>query len=372
MLLIAAAIAFTTNLILTRFIIRLSHKKQWFDHFDDRKIHTEETPRLGGVGFFLSFIITVLVIIVLQLVFPGQLLLRGIQLRRNLLLFLGLTLIHGLGLYDDFRPIRAIYKLVGQIAAGIMMALGGALMDGIYLPVISVVIPLGPFSGAVTVFWIISISNAVNLIDGLDGLAGGTSLIAALAIGAVHIILGNFIGALYSFILGGAVLGFLFYNRPRAKIFMGDSGSLFLGFILGALVFIGGDGAADEAVNGVDQFLAGFVLTITLLIVPIIDMISAILRRLREGKPIHHPDKEHLHHKLLGFGFSTAQILAIVHSVNLAMAVAVIAWAINNASGGAQVAGDLILIAAWTLAAALSIWLHYANRRRKSRASASN
>jgi UDP-GlcNAc:undecaprenyl-phosphate GlcNAc-1-phosphate transferase len=273
-------------------------------------------------------------------------------------------MVHGLGLVDDFRNIRAIYKLIGLIIAGALVAIGGALMDGIYLPLIGFVIPLGPLSGAITIFWLISISNAVNLIDGLDGLAGGTGLIAAFAIGVVHIILGNFPGALYSIILAGALLAFLVFNRPKAKIFMGDSGSLFLGFLLGALVFIGGSDTSSMQ-QELNQFVAGFVLTITVLIVPIVDMISAILRRLRERKPIHHPDKEHLHHKLLGMGFSTVNILFLVHGVNLLMGLAVVSWAINKRFGGSDLAGDAILVLAWILGASLFTWLHYAYRSKK-------
>jgi UDP-GlcNAc:undecaprenyl-phosphate GlcNAc-1-phosphate transferase len=363
-LLIAGILAFVLNMIFTPTILRLSHRFRWYDQIDHRKIHTEDTPRLGGVGFFLSFIFASIILAVFIPTLNGSVAEIRMLSNQNILLFVGLFMVHGLGLVDDFRNIRAIYKLIGLIIAGALVAIGGALMDGIYLPLIGFVIPLGPLSGAITIFWLISISNAVNLIDGLDGLAGGTGLIAAFAIGVVHIILGNFPGALYSIILAGALLAFLVFNRPKAKIFMGDSGSLFLGFLLGALVFIGGSDTSSMQ-QELNQFVAGFVLTITVLIVPIVDMISAILRRLRERKPIHHPDKEHLHHKLLGMGFSTVNILFLVHGVNLLMGLAVVSWAINKRFGGSDLAGDAILVLAWILGASLFTWLHYAYRSKK-------
>jgi UDP-GlcNAc:undecaprenyl-phosphate GlcNAc-1-phosphate transferase len=365
---ISTALAFLLNLGITPFILYLSHRFGWYDQLDSRKIHTEDTPRLGGVGFFASFILSAaLLSIVLPRFFPEF---RTSQLwsNRNILMFAGFMLVHLIGIYDDFRNIRAIYKLTGQIIAGAMVAIGGALMDGIYIPFLEVVIPLGPMSGAVTIFWLISISNAVNFIDGLDGLAGGTSLIAAIALGTVHVIMGNIVGALMSYILAGALLAFLIFNKPVAKIFMGDSGSLFLGFILGALAFVGVDGgesAAPETLSGMNQFSAGFVLTVTVLFVPIVDMISAILRRIREGRPIHHPDKKHLHHKLLSLGFSNWQILGMVHGLNLLYAVAVIFWAIIIAGGSSPFPANFILLLSWALGAGLFTGLHYYHKSRQ-------
>lgn len=356
-----AGIAFALNLIITPVIISISHKKQWYDQLDHRKIHTEDTPRLGGVGFFTSFLLTAFILTFLLPLINSSFTTMRFFSNKNLLLFLGFFIVHGLGLMDDFVNIRAIYKLIGQVVAGSLVAIGGALIDGIYLPVVQWVIPLGPLSGAVTIFWLISISNAVNLIDGLDGLAGGTGLIASAGIGTVHVINGNLSGALFSFMLFGAILAFLVFNKPKAKVFMGDSGSLFLGFALGAIAFIGaGDKGADAG-----DFQAGFIITITVLIVPIIDMVAAIMRRIRERKPIHHPDKEHLHHKLLAFKFSTWQILAMIHSVNILMAASIIARSVALQRGTSAPAADLFVLGAWVLVAALFTWLHFANKARK-------
>ncbi len=352
------ALAFGINLMLTPIIIRISHKYNWYDTPDNRKIHTEKTPRIGGIGLFLSFSLSVLVLALFRR-FTDQFIPMQFFTSRNLLLFLGFILVHVIGLVDDFHNIPALYKLGGQILAGAFVALGGALIDGIYLPIAGITIPLGPMSGVVTIFWLISISNAVNLIDGMDGLAGSTVLIASGAIGLVHLLAGNNAGALYSFILCGSVLAFLFFNKPRAHIFMGDSGSLFLGFVLGSLAFIG---PGDSSVP-LRHFEEGFIITSTVLIIPIADMFASILRRIRMKKPIYAPDKAHIHHKLLSLGMSPKAILAVVTVVNLLMAGAVIArefYILRNET----VAGDILLLAAWLAVIILFLILHYVHQRR--------
>jgi UDP-GlcNAc:undecaprenyl-phosphate GlcNAc-1-phosphate transferase len=367
-LLTAAGLSFLVNLILTPLILFVSHRNNWYDELDDRKIHTDQTPRLGGVGFFWAFLFSVfLFALFLPRAFPE---LSDFKFLSNkyLLMLAGFLVVHLLGLIDDFKNIRAVYKLIGQIIAGSMIAIGGALIDGIYIPLTGWIIPLGPLSGAVTIFWLISISNALNFIDGLDGLAGGIAAIASAAIGTVHLMLGNYVGAVFSFLFFGAMVAFFLFNKPKAKLFMGDGGSLFIGFALGALAFIG---AGENPGGDGPQFLAGFILTITVLAVPIIDMVAAILRRIRKRKPVHHADQEHLHHKLLKFGFSAWQILGIIHGGNLVLAGAVIAWGYTRRTGNNLIAGDLLIIASWIFAAVLFTWLHYANRRRIARESAS-
>lgn len=360
LLLSAVVLSFILNLVLTPIILTISHRNSWYDRLDSRKIHTEKTPRLGGVGLFLSFLIAAIIMsIVLPLVFSGR---RDVQFlnAQNLLMLTGFLLVHLLGILDDFKDIRALYKLIGQIIAGSLVAVGGALIDGIYLPLTGWVLPLGPLSGAVTIFWLISISNAMNFIDGMDGLSGSISVVAAAAIGGVHLLLGNTFGALFSFLYVGSLLGFLVFNKPKAKIFMGDGGSLFNGFILGALAFVGAEQSGDGP-----QFLAGFVLTITVLAVPIIDMIAAILRRLRKRKPVYHPDQEHLHHKLLAFGLSTWSVLGIITLANLLMAASVLYWGYTRRLGSNWQLGDAVLLLALLVAAVLFVILHYAYRRRR-------
>ena len=207
-------LAFIINLTLTVIIIHISHRNKWYDHHDDRKIHTSLTPRLGGIGIFLSFILSSL-IITFFLPQTTNFVPARFLANRDIPLFAGFMLVHIIGIVDDLHNIRAIYKLCGQILAGALVILGGALIDGIYIPIARVTIPLGPLSGAITIFWLISISNAVNFIDGMDGLAGSTVLIASGGIGLVHTLIGNITGAMYSFVLFGCSLGLFWYLTNR-------------------------------------------------------------------------------------------------------------------------------------------------------------
>jgi UDP-GlcNAc:undecaprenyl-phosphate GlcNAc-1-phosphate transferase len=361
--LILSVSALIINLIYTRIIITISHKRGWFDQKESRKLHTEDTPRLGGIGLFTSLVI---VSVVAYIILPSLEYFAKVQLDtifvQLLLLFLGFGLVHYIGLIDDFKDIRAIYKLFGQILSGILVVLGGGLISTINIPFINSEIDLGALSGAITIIWLISISNAINLIDGMDGLAGGTSTVAALSIGIIHLITGNTVGAILSFTLFGALIGFLFFNLPKAKIFMGDSGSLFLGFVLASLIFIH-DGTPNEMWQLVSR--NGFYLTIIILLVPIIDTLGAIIRRIREKKPVHHPDKEHIHHKLLNLGFSVKKTLVIIMIQNILLSAAVILWIFEESQHGGSTVGTIMMIVSVLVVLGFFYWLHYAHRARK-------
>jgi len=273
-------------------------------------------------------------------------------------MILGFTIIHLLGLVDDFRNIPARYKLLGQILAAGLLVYGGAKLPG--FSVFGLVIPFGPFSFVLSVFWLISLSNAVNLIDGIDGLAGGTSFISALAFALLHFLMGNRLGLLFSLSLAGALLGFLVFNKPKAKIFMGDSGSLFLGFLLGSLYFVGIP--MDSPLS-----LGGIGVTLTILIIPVIDMVAAILRRLRKGLPIFAPDREHLHHKLLDFGFSVPQILFRIYPWVLFAGLSGVYWVYSfTLIGRISVFADLALFAVWIISAFLFGHIHFKNKKLKA------
>lgn len=357
LILLYSGLAFIINLVLTPVIIYICHRNDWYDPQDDRKIHTAKTPRLGGAGFFLSIVLSILFFNL----FPQ---LTGLSVRfftgRNILLFSGFILIHLIGLLDDFRNIPALYKFAGQILAAMLVAAGGALIGGIYLPLIQFTVPLGPLNGVITVFWLISISNAMNLIDGMDGLAGGIAVVASGGIGLMHILTANTVGALYSFVFLGAVLAFLLFNKPTARIFMGDSGSLFIGFFLAALAFVG---QGDPSLHWPEPD-GGAVFVISVLIIPIADMITAILRRIRKGKPIYAPDREHLHHKLLALGMSQWSVLILVIVGSLAMSGAAIGRMLLIL-GGSALAGDIMLLSAWVIVIVLFIILHHVHKRHK-------
>lgn len=286
----------------------LSHKFEWYDEKNDRKIHTEDTPRLGGVGIFLSFLIVVAVILLTR---------RGFaEPSRYLPLIGGIVIIHFLGLLDDFINLVAARKFLLQLLAAVIVSLGPFRIDAIALPFVSGAIELGWAAYPITVLWIVSISNAVNLIDGADGLAGGVSAIAALFLGTIAAHSGNVTLALLAFALVGSIVGFLVYNFPPARIFMGDSGSLLLGFLLATLPLVGfSEGAPFPAIP-----------VITLLFLPIIDTLMAIIRRISRGQPVHQADREHIHHLLIDRGFGPRKLLVSIYTAGALLGLTALSW----------------------------------------------
>jgi UDP-GlcNAc:undecaprenyl-phosphate GlcNAc-1-phosphate transferase len=302
----AAGGALMLNLLLLPLILRLAHKHKWYDLPNKRKIHTGLIPRLGGPGIFLSFTVASLVapLVAGLLAGGGQ---RPLIPVRFAALYAGLALMHVMGLYDDFRNLKALWKFVIQIAAAAIIASGGFLIRTLTLPYIGT-LDLGWASYPVTVIWLVAVANAINLIDGMDGLAAGIGAFAAAAMGVIALLQGSPLTAMLSFALLGSLIGFLVYNFPPAKIFMGDSGSMFLGLCLGSLPLIGGISKASA--------FGSLIVPITLLTVPILDTATAIVRRLRHRRSIITPDKEHIHHKLLAMGLSERQILAVLYGLS--------------------------------------------------------
>jgi UDP-GlcNAc:undecaprenyl-phosphate/decaprenyl-phosphate GlcNAc-1-phosphate transferase len=299
----AGVVALVVSTILTPVVMRISHKRQWFDMPNERKIHTSPVPRLGGIGMFVAFVASALAVpLLLPLVAHGP---WPVQYGTNLVpVFFAFALIHALGLLDDFHNLHAIFKFILQIAAAALVTLGGFTISVVKIPSVGIV-SLGIFAWPVTIFWIIAISNAVNFVDGLDGLAGGISGIAALALGASAYVLGIATPALMAFALLGAILGFMLFNYPPARIFMGDSGALFLGFTLAVIPLLRTPGPTS---------LGDLLAPATVLALPILDVVAAIVRRVREKRPIYSPDKEHIHHKLLALGLKDTTILVITYA----------------------------------------------------------
>ncbi|MFP4329391.1 MAG: MraY family glycosyltransferase [Alkalispirochaetaceae bacterium] len=287
--------------------MKLSHRFNWYDEQNARKIHTEDTPRLGGVGIFLSFLLVTSVVLLSRS--PDGAV-------RYLPLLAGVCLIHFLGLLDDFVNLVAPRKFLLQVLAATVVSLGPFRIDALALPLGNGGVELGPLAYPVTVLWIVSIANAVNLIDGADGLAGGVSAIAALFIGTIAAHSGNETLALLSFALVGGVAGFLVYNFPPAKIFMGDSGSLLLGFLLATLPLVGFNESSPFPVIPV----------VTLLFLPILDTLLAIIRRLSKGLPVHHADREHIHHRLIDRGFGPRKLLLSIYSAAAVLGLAALSW----------------------------------------------
>jgi len=311
---IAAAFALGLNLAVIPTILRIAHRFKWYDLPNHRKIHTGLIPRLGGPGMYLSFLCTALLNPFLVSLISRGAVTVGYTLR-FVSLFLGVSLIQTIGLIDDFRPIKALLKFFLQLLAAIIVTAGGFLIRSITLPYLGP-LNLGLFAYPVTVLWLVGISNAVNLIDGMDGLAGGISAFAALAMGIIAVIQGSVVTSVLCFALFGAILGFLAFNFPPAKIFMGDSGSLFLGFCLAVFPLVGG-------ISKVSAF-GTLLVPVTLLTIPILDISTSVIRRLRNKVSIIHPDKEHIHHKLLDMGLNQRQILWVLYGFSLYLSVVAI------------------------------------------------
>jgi len=339
---IATSLAFIINLYLTPILIFFSHKHEIYDKVDHRKVHTEDTSRLGGIGIFTSFIISSLLSpFLVTMIMDSEVLFHQSQLKIPYLLA-SVTIIFVTGVLDDFAEMRARYKLLGQFIASILAILGGALITKIEIPFSGFTIELGYFAIPLTIIWLIAITNALNLIDGIDGLSSGISIIAAMIFGFVFLLHGQFLPAIISFALVGALFGYLFFNFPPAKIFMGDSGSLFLGFILALL-----------PIATFPQSGTSLVLPVTMLAVPILDVIAAIWRRKREKQNIFSPDRFHVHHKLLNMGMNNRNILAIIYGLCLVLGISAIIYE------SSQNHNFLFVLPSWIVISIFFIYLHY-------------
>ena len=290
---IGTIIAYIFGVFLVPLVINFSKKEGLVDVPNERKIHTTPISRIGGVAIWTSTMLTFLCLVFLSY-YPYGSLLSGILLGSSLMFLLGLV--------DDIYNLDAKFKLFIQISIATLVYLLGVRIDSI--PFLG---DLGLLSYPITILWIVGISNALNFIDGVDGLAGSVTTVNAitLAIIAVAMTPPNPIIALVGFILAGAMLAFLTYNFNPAKIFMGDSGALFSGFLLATISITGIMKAATFAI----------LLPFVVLAVPIMDITYSSLRRISKGKSPFVADAEHIHHKLLHAGFSQKKTVVILTSV---------------------------------------------------------
>lgn len=293
-------IATMVSLVATPLVKKLAHKVGAIDiPKDDRRVHKRPIPRLGGLAIYLGFLISVLLFLEINKAIAGML--------------VGASIIVLMGIIDDIKPLPAKIKLLIQIVAAFILIVFGIRIDFISNFFKSgEIIPLSIFSIPITIFWVVGITNTVNLIDGLDGLAAGISTIAAITLAYVAYVNQTIIPnadqtAILTLIVAGACIGFLPYNFNPAKIFMGDTGSLFLGYILAAISINGSiKGATTLAI----------VVPILALGLPIFDTAFAILRRIYNGRPIMEADKGHLHHRLLSIGLCQKRAVLILYLIS--------------------------------------------------------
>ncbi len=311
--------AFITAVILGRIIIPnilvISMRKRLFDEPDARKIHKRPIPRLGGVTFFPVIVFTLCTFTAIHL-FKGHFVYNIITLntaREMLFLVSGLTLLYIVGIADDLVGVRYRKKFVVQIISAAMFPIAGLYINSFYglfgINEIDPIIGI-PFTMLLVVF----ITNAINLIDGIDGLASGLSMVALIVFGVIFVHFQSWLYALLAFVSVGVIIPFFSYNvfgnadRGR-KIFMGDTGSLTLGYILSFFVirFCMYEPNSMMQVQGSPVLIA-----FSVLMVPCLDVVRVVLRRARNRKPLFLPDKTHIHHKFLAMGFSPRRALITI------------------------------------------------------------
>ena len=297
---IGSVIAFIIGLFLVPLIIVFSEKKGLMDKPNERKIHSQPIPRLGGVAIWFCSMLSFLSLIILSY-YPYRSLLSGILLGSSLMFLLGLT--------DDLFSLGAKFKFVIQITIASIVFCLGVKISTLYIPFMGMVEIHPVLSYFGTIAWIVGISNAVNFIDGVDGLAGSVITVSSVTLGliATALIPSDTVSSLIAFILAGSMLGFLTYNFHPAKIFMGDSGALFAGFILATLSIM-----YQMKAPGWNMYVPLLVLA-----VPIIDITFSSLRRILKGKSPFVADSEHIHHKLLHLGLSQnkAVLVLVIFSI---------------------------------------------------------
>ena len=268
---------------------------------DARRMHKKPTPRIGGLAIFAGFLVATLVFCE-----PSA------QLYA---IWIGGGILAILGVLDDIFRLSAWIKLIVQLCvAGIAVSFG-ILID--HITFAGAVIEFGYFSIPVTMLWIVGLSNAINLIDGLDGLSCGISAITSVSIFMVMLITGDFTSALITAILTGACLGFLPYNKNPAKIFMGDTGALFLGYTLSII-----------SVQGLFKLhtMLSFLVPLSIFALPILDTFIAIFRRVLHGQSPFHPDRGHFHHKLVDMGFTHKEAVRLLYAISAIMGLVAVTY----------------------------------------------
>ena len=306
-LVVALIISFLTSPVVKSF----SYKVGAIDvPKDGRRMHKEPIPRLGGLAIFIGFIVSILLFAEITKQMQG--------------ILLGAVIIVVLGVVDDITPLPAMLKFVIQIVAALVPTLHGVLIHVISNPNLFSPNPywnMGMLSIPITVLWIVAITNSVNLIDGLDGLAVGVSAISATTVLVIAIVVSESQVAIVMAALVGACVGFMPYNLNPAKMFMGDTGATFLGYIL-----------ATMSIQGLFKFYAvvSFAVPFLILGLPIFDTSFAFIRRIAHGQSPMRPDRGHIHHRLIDMGLSQKQAVATLYVISAILGLSAVMLTTSN------------------------------------------
>lgn len=282
------------TLLVTPFVIKLAYKIGAIDKTNHRKVHKKIMPRMGGLAIFIGVIAGYFA--------------TGLYNEKITAISIGGILIIMLGILDDIYELSAKIKFFAQVIIASIVVSTGLTIDFISIPLVVEKLQLGWLSYPITILWIVAITNAINLIDGLDGLAAGISSIGIATVAIMAMFAGKELILALALIVLGSTIGFLFYNFHPAKIFMGDTGALFLGYSISILSLLG----LFKSVT-----LFSFVIPIIILGVPIFDTAFAILRRFINKQPISAPDKAHLHHKMMALGLSHKNTVLVLYAVSI-------------------------------------------------------
>ena len=331
----AFACAFAITLVTTPFAKWLSAKVGAIDYPKDRGVHKKPMPRMGGVAIVLGFLITVLMVYFFD---------RSMSPKQFAGFIVGAGIIAVLGMIDDMKDLPAKLKFCVQIVAALIVIFSGTQIQIVLWPVTAT---LQKLSIPITLVWIVGVTNAVNLIDGLDGLAAGVTGIAALSV--LCIMTGTTTAVVLTAALAGACLGFLPRNFNPAEIFMGDTGSTFLGFVL-----------AVTSILGVFKGYALLALVVSIFCIglPIFDTIFAMLRRMAKHQPIMQADRGHLHHKLIDHGFSQKKAVLIMYAISIFLGLLAIFIAVKDSR---------IFVVALLTVVVLSFIIYYFNAHIKNK-----
>ncbi len=318
-------ITFLCSALLVPFIKKIAEYVGALDMPNKRKVHKEPIPRLGGLAIFFSFLLG-------YMLFAKQ----NIEM---LSILIGSFVVVLTGIIDDIKPLQAKYKFAGQLIAALIVVLYGgiSLNDitafGFYISFTPIVAKI------LSVIFILGCINCINLIDGLDGLASGISSIYFLTIGIIAMLMGQSVSLDVSltFIMLGATLGFLIHNFYPAKIFMGDSGSMFLGFIISVIALLGFKNVT----------FTSFLVPLFVLAIPILDTLFAIIRRILKKQHISEPDKNHLHHQFLNMRFSHRNTVLIIYLIDILFAAASIIYSLKDPLWGQIIYTVLLIIVVW-------------------------
>lgn len=291
------------SLVFTPLVSRISERFGWVDNpRDGRHVHRNPVPRLGGVAIFAAVLLALATLPFINNLVTQALRTNSGQLWRILA---PATLLFLVGVYDDFRGTNAPVKFTAQALAGLLFCVMGGRIEALSVPLVGSIELHPVFGYALTLLWIVGISNAFNLIDGMDGLGAGASLFAALVMLVVSLMLGHPLVTIVAVVLCGSLVGFLPYNFSPASIFLGDSGSLFIGFTLAALSVQGTQKASTAVAIAIPLIAFG---------VPVADTGFSIIRRLIGGRPLFQGDREHVHHMLLARGWSQRRVALALYS----------------------------------------------------------